>query len=117
MKVFALLFLLVFPAYAVADDWHGFWASDPGHCRFKDQVGEHDPTPIPYSETEFVGLENQCAVKSSERIGDISAWRLVLTCTGEGTTYDDERLLMLSEDDRLWEFDGIWEPLGYTRCE
>ena len=40
-----------------------------------------------------------------------------LTCSGEGMTYDEETLLMLSEDGRLWPFDGFSEPYAYVRCE
>lgn len=117
MKLLSILAASLMPAIGWAEDWQGVWAPDPSICQYADQLGEHDPTPIRYSGTEFVGLENRCAIASSDRVGDLPAWRLVLTCTGEGETYDDERLLMISEDGILWEFDGIFEPYGYVRCE
>lgn len=117
MKHLITLVMLAAPTLAAAEDWHGIWASEPGICQYKNQLGGHDPTPILYSATEFIGLENRCEVKGSQRVGGLPAWRLTLTCTGEGTTYDEDRLLMISDDGRLWEFDGIWEPFGYTRCE
>ena len=117
MRTIAIALTSILPVMAPADGWQGIWAYEPGVCQFKDQLGEHDPTPILYSATEFVGLENRCAVTASVRIGGLAAWRVALSCTGEGETYDEERLLMLSEDGLLWEFDGIWAPMGYHRCE
>ncbi|MDU8914047.1 hypothetical protein [Aestuariicoccus sp. MJ-SS9] len=117
MKFLAALVALATPTFAHADDWHGIWTTDPSACQYKDMIGEHDPTPVLYSATSFIGYEVRCDVKRSERISTLPAWRITLSCMGEGMSYDEERLLMISEDGRLWEFDGVWEPMGFTRCE
>ena len=109
--------LALSPASALAADWTGIWAGDPAWCAEKDRIGEVSPAPVAFSATEIRGYESTCEVRAVEQIGSMPAWRLALTCTGEGMTDDDERILMLAEDGRLWEFDGIFEPWAMTRCD
>ena len=100
---------------ASAADWTGIWTDDPAWCKYKDQIGGHDPAPVRYTATEFNGLEISCKINAAEKQGELPAWRLSLTCTGEGMTNDQDTLVMLSHDGALWQFDGF-EPYRYVRC-
>jgi len=112
----AAVLALALPGAASAADWTGIWTTDPAWCKYKDQIGGHDPAPVRFTATEITGLENTCKINSIEKLGELSAWRLSLTCTGEGMTNDQETILMLAGDGALWQFDD-YEPLRFTRCK
>ena len=51
-----------------------------------------------------------------EQIGGLDAWRFVLSCQSEGSTYDEEMLGIMEGGDLLWLLWGYGEPVGFRRC-
>lgn len=97
--------------------WQGIWAYQSEWCAFADKIGSHNPAPIRLSATQFDGYENSCTITQSIQAGDQRAWILDMVCQSEGSTYDEQILVMLADDDTLWQFHGAGAPTQFTRCK
>lgn len=118
MRWLSVLALLV-PAAALADEakpWIGVWTAEPEWCAHADRIGSHNPAPVQLTADEFLGYENSCAIRRLERVGALDAWQMELECQSEGSVYDDYALLLTEGRDVLWWFQGVGEPVRFTRC-
>ncbi len=97
--------------------WVGKWAADPAWCADADKIGRKTPAPVELTPTEFLGYENSCTITKVVQPGSMQAWLLKLECQSEGSVYDDEMLVAVNRDGRLWWIDGASEPAAFTRCE
>lgn len=122
MRLAALFCLL--PGLALGDEalpepWPGnavgIWAAEPDWCQFATQIGSHDPAPIELTETEFLGLENSCAITEAHGTGIAHSWALRLVCQSEGDSYDDEMMVLMAGPDELYIYRGF-APVRFTRC-
>ena len=53
----AAVLALALPGAAIAAEWTGIWIVDPAWCKYKDQIGGHDPAPARVTATEITGQE------------------------------------------------------------
>ena len=96
--------------------WVGKWAADPDWCAFADRIGSHTPAPVALTPTEFLGYENSCTITRVVQPGYMHAWLIRLDCQSEGSRYEDEMLVAVTRDGRLWWFDGASQPTPFVRC-
>ena len=107
------LTLLATPAAAEIPPWAGYWAADPAWCA--NTTGEVPEAPIYLADTEFMGYENGCDVVVAEPHPAGAAWTMTMSCMGEGESYEQSVLLMLTADDHLhWYSDGYLT--AFSRC-
>ena len=98
------------PGHAV-----GIWAAEPDWCAYASQIGSHDPAPIALTETEFLGLENSCTITEVRGTGVGFSWAIDMVCQSEGSTYDDQMLVLLAGADELYIYRGF-APVRFNRC-
>lgn len=104
------------PVMAEIPPWAGYWAFDPAWCENAARVGSVTPAPIYLADTEMLGYENSCDIIFAEPVGPDRAWVLNMSCTGEGSSYEMEQLILLSPDNnRLSIWDGV-EIVPLQRC-
>ncbi|MFT7596757.1 MAG: hypothetical protein ACI8R4_004099 [Paracoccaceae bacterium] len=101
------------------DWWQGIWAFDPEWCAAADQIGSVTPAPIAITVTEVLGYENSCAITHATALDGVAAAHLQLRCQSEGDTYDEERLVMRTDETGLaiWIWFGSSDPVLFQRCE
>jgi hypothetical protein len=116
----ALVFALMLPQAGQAQDWwQGNWAFDPTWCAQADKIGSVTPAPIAITQDEVVGYENTCSITRATSMDGVGAMHLQLRCQSEGDTYDEERLLMRTDETGLaiWIWFGSSDPVLFQRCE
>ena len=106
---------LLLPGLALAGPWEGVWSADPAWCDRADRIGSVTPAPIRLTASTLEGYENTCQIGEIEQVGELPAFRLGLTCTAEGSTYDDAFVGLLEGPDVLWLLWGR-DPVKFTRC-
>lgn len=108
------------PVAAQAQNWwQGVWAFDPAWCAAADQIGAVTPAPIAITATEVLGYENSCSITKTKPMDGAAAAHLQLRCQSEGDTYDEERVLMRTDETGLaiWIWFGSSDPVLFQRCE
>lgn len=117
--VLACLALLSPQASLAQDWWQGNWAFDLAWCTQVDNIGAVTPAPIAISPHDVVGYENSCAITRATAMDGVGAMHLQLSCQSEGNTYDEERLLMRTDETGLaiWIWFGSSDPVLFQRCE
>ena len=115
----AVLALLAPGTGHAQDWWQGIWAFDPEWCAVADRIGSVTPAPIAITETEWLGYENRCLIAQTTALDGAAAVHLQLRCQSEGNTYDEERLLMRTDETGLaiWIWFGSSDPVLFLRCE
>ena len=106
---------LLLPGLAAAGPWEGVWSADPAWCDRAGRIGSVTPAPIRLTAASLEGYENTCQIGEIEQIGELPAFRLGLTCQSEGSTYDEDLLILWTTSDTLWQFSGP-EPVQFFRC-
>lgn len=112
----ALLALLCLAAPAQSQEWIGDWAGEPEWCEFADRIGSHTPAPIRFTAEEMIGYENSCGIVEVNDIGVGRGWAFELSCYSEGSSYEENWLLLLENTDIAWIWRGGGPPLSFTRC-
>ncbi|MEL7490786.1 MAG: hypothetical protein AAGJ73_08700 [Pseudomonadota bacterium] len=64
----------------------GVWAAQGDWCDIA--PGSADPSPIAFTEGEFIGYENLCRIGYAEE-GTEGGWRMEFICESEGVEYTD----------------------------
>ena len=93
--------------------YYGVWAADADWCDIA--PGSADPSPIAFTESEFVGYENRCRVGYAEE-GTEGGWRLELVCMGEGVEYTDVVEVDVDGEMLRMRREGAEEAV-FVRCE
>lgn len=98
--------------------WQGIWAFDPEWCAEADQIGSVTPAPIKITATDVLGYENSCSIVKTTNMDGAAALHLQLRCQSEGDTYDEERVLMRTDETGLaiWIWFGSSDPVLFQRC-
>lgn len=120
MKWAALSALMLVPGAVGAQEWwQGTWAAEAEWCAQADQIGAVTPAPIAITATELQGYENSCAIARTTPIRGAGAVHLRLKCQSEGSTFDEERVLMRTDETGLaiWVWFGSGDPILFQRCE
>jgi len=120
MKTLAALAALVVPGAAAAEVWwQGIWTADPAWCAVVDQIGAVTPAPIMITDVEVLGYENSCGIRGVQEMDGAGAVHLHLQCQSEGSTFDEYRVLMRTDETGLaiWIWFGAGEPILFQRCE
>jgi hypothetical protein len=73
----------------------GRWGFDPDACAL--QPGESDLVPTVIAHDEIQYYESHCRIETVEPIGgaESSAWRVRLSCSGEGETWTSEEIFAI----------------------
>jgi hypothetical protein len=120
MKTTLLILALMAPQASLAQDWwQGNWTADPAWCAQAHNIGSVTPAPIGITQSQVIGYENSCAITRATPMDGIAAMHLQLRCQSEGNTYDEERLLMRTDETGLaiWIWFGSSDPVLFQRCE
>ena len=111
----ALLCLAITPTLALsAQPWEGYWTHNAAYCANAGEVGEQ--TPDHYSRKGFFGLEWGCDVTNLQPTGYPQSWSVTLQCMAEGYEYNEERLMLLSQTDRLLFLNQSGVIANMVRC-
>ena len=108
------------PAALSAEDWwQGNWAFDPEWCAEVDNIGSVTPAPIAITGTEMLGYENSCQIVYAQELYGVGAVHLKLECESEGSTFEEERVLLRTDETGLavWIWFGAGDPILFQRCE
>ncbi len=117
LALIALLVAIAIPASA-AEPWEGVYtnmspaerdafkkdygAFGPGHSLYGvdacDLEPFHDLMPTIYSEDGIASYETGCGILKVTKIRNMSAWIFDVDCSSEGETWQDRRLVMLTND-------------------
>lgn len=103
-------------AVLAADWWVGNWAFDPQWCAVADRIGSVTPAPIAITATEIRGYENSCQISSARPMDGVGAVHLTLQCQSEGSTYEEERLILRQSDTQIWIWWGGDAPSQFQKC-
>ena len=95
----------------------GIWAAEPAWCKYADRIGSHSPAPIRLTSRSLDGYENSCFIRQIDPMGEMKVWRLRMECQAEGSTYDEDTLVMLESKNVLWRFWGTGAPVKFVRCK
>lgn len=117
-RLVALLALLV-PTPGLAQEWwQGIWAAEAEWCVSAADIGAVTPAPIAITPDAVLGYENSCAISDAVEMGGAGAVHLRLRCQSEGNTYDEERVLMRTDETGLavWIWFGAGDPILFQRC-
>ncbi len=120
MKRLAVLAMVLLPGVAMAEDWwQGAWAFDPEWCAEADNVGSVTPAPIKITETEVLGYENTCDITDVQKMDHAQAVYLRLSCQSEGSRFDEDRVLMRTDETGLtiWRWFGSGDPELFHYCQ
>jgi len=120
MRGLVLLAVLLAPGAVSAQEWwQGVWAAEPAWCAAMDQVGSVTPAPIAITEREVVGYENTCDINDIKRLHRAGVVYLRLSCQSEGSTFDEDRVLMRVDETGLaiWIWQGSGDPILFQRCQ
>ena len=115
----ALVVALLVPQAALAQDWwQGNWAFDPDWCAQTDNIGSVTPAPISITVDAVSGYENSCSITNATAMDGVGAVHLRLSCQSEGDAFDEERLLMRTDETGLaiWIWFGGSDPVLFQRC-
>ena len=93
--IFPMLLFLAGAASAVERPFDGRWGFDAEACTL--QPGESDLVPTVIAHDEIQYYESHCRIETVEPIGgaESSAWRVRLSCSGEGETWTSEEILAI----------------------
>jgi len=112
--------LLTVPQAAQAQDWwQGNWAAEAEWCAASDRIGSVTPAPIAITRDEVLGYENSCDISAVHDMDSVGAVHLVLSCQSEGDRFDEERVLMRTDESGLaaWIWFGSGDPILFQRCD
>ena len=117
--VLIILALMVPFAVQAQQWWQGNWTFDPEWCAQVDKIGSVTPAPIAITQDEIIGYENTCSITRAKPMEGIAAVHLHLSCQSEGDTFEEERLLMRTDESGLaiWIWFGSSDPMLFQRCE
>ena len=116
MKRLLAIAVLLLPGFADAEPWQGVWTADPAWCVNADRIGAATPAPILITAEQIAGYENTCWIRKVTPVGTMNAWHFTLECESEGSTYDDQTIVMIGDDNSIWQWFGIGEPVRFQRC-
>lgn len=120
IRAVVCLMCLFAPQAGEADDWWiGDWAADPAWCAAADAIGRVTPAPIRITADEVLGYENSCDIKAVQVLDGAAAVLLRLKCQSEGDFFEEERLLMRTDESALavWFWFGTGDPVLFNFCE
>jgi hypothetical protein len=95
--VAAMASLIPGAAFAEPMPYDGRWGFGLDTCALK--PGESDMVPTVIADGEIDYYESYCTIDSSEPIGspDGAAWRVKLSCGGEGETWTSESIFAIDD--------------------
>lgn len=111
--------ILIVPTIAFGQDWwQGIWTAETEWCAVADQVGSVTPAPIAITATEVLGYENSCGITGAVPLDGAGAVHLRLECQSEGSTYEEDRVIMRTDDtaQSVWIWFGSDDPVLFQRC-
>ena len=108
---------LTAPAFAQPAEFDGNWAAEAEWCVNVSKIGTSTPAPISINDGTITGYENTCTILEAWHGPRLKFWYVQSTCTGEGETYADDRVLMLDGPDILYQWFGDGEPIKFVRCK
>jgi len=123
MRQFILAFAVLGASLPTAGQaqawWQGTWAAEAEWCVAADRIGSVTPAPIAITDSEVLGYENSCGIKSAQEMDGAGAVHLRLECQSEGSVFDEDRVLMRTDETGLaiWIWFGAGEPILFQRCE
>ena len=120
MKGLVFLAALAVPGAASAELWwQGIWAAEAEWCAAAGQIGAVTPAPIAITDSDVLGYENTCDIRDVQEMDSAGAVHLRLSCQSEGSTFDEDRLVMRTDETGLaiWVWFGAGEPILFQRCE
>ena len=120
LMILAALAALAAPTNLTAEEWwQGNWAFDPEWCAEADNIGSVTPAPIAITETEMLGYEMSCGITFAQELYSVGATHLKLECESEGSTFEEERVVMRTDETGLavWIWFGTGDPILFQRCE
>lgn len=110
-----LLMVALSGGASAAQPYEGFWASTPRDCRNQDSANRLSIDRA----NRFDWYETRCRADEVKADGD-RAWRMRLSCEGEGEKFKSRPRVSIAADGRLVMDNG---PVGrarrqtYVRCE
>lgn len=113
--IFAVAMICAPVGASAAEWWQGIWAWDKEWCARANQIGSVTPAPIAITAREVHGYENTCQIRQATPLKGMAAVHLDMVCMGEGSTYNEQRLMM-GQGDMAWMWFGQDKPLMFHRC-
>ena len=89
------MLILAWAASAVERPFDGRWGFDAEACALEPGSSDLVPTVIANDEIQY--YESHCRIEAVEPIGgeNTSAWRVRMTCSGEGETWTSESIFAI----------------------
>jgi hypothetical protein len=93
--ILPILLVLAAPASATERPFDGRWGFDAEACALQPGASDLVPTVIANDEIQY--YESHCRIEAVEPIGGegTSAWRVRLSCSGEGETWTSEEIFAI----------------------
>ena len=93
--ILPILLVLAAPASATERPFDGRWGFDAEACAL--EPGSSDLVPTVIADDEIQYYESHCRIEAVEPIGGegTSAWRVRLSCSGEGETWTSEEIFAI----------------------
>jgi hypothetical protein len=90
-----MLLVLAGAAFAAERPFDGRWGLDAEACGLA--PGSSDLVPVVIANDEIQYYESHCRIEAVEPIGgeNTSAWRVRMTCSGEGETWTSESIFAI----------------------
>ena len=114
LTVITLLAQAVPASASEREPWEGYWAHNASWCARAGEVG--DETPDNYSREGFFGIEWGCDIAEKQALPFHNAWAITLSCLDAGYDYTEERLMLVTDSDRLLFIDTGGATWDMVRC-
>ncbi len=122
MKQLLAIVMLLLPGSGGAQAqnwWEGIWSAKPEWCAAANHIGDVTPAPIEITRSGVRGYESRCSIAAARSMDRAVAVHLQLKCHAEGNVYDEDRLMMRTDETGLavWIWFGSGDPVLFQRCE
>ena len=104
--------LVLMPMAGMADTFEGVWGHKKEWCSKTD-----DRTPFTITATEVQGYEGRCSIAKVETLGVGNSWRWQLKCSAEGTTFDQDEIVLIDHEGTLIRYHSDGLMFRYVRCK
>jgi hypothetical protein len=95
--------------------FEGAWSEDADSCQYLD-LPEHELQPTRITNSVIEGYEWECSIFRIEQLPVGPAWLLDLYCSAEGEAWQDQTLLLLSEQEQLIMLSAGRVPVEMRKC-
>ena len=114
LMVFTLLAQAVPATASERELWEGYWTHNASWCARAGEMG--DETPDNYSREGFFGIEWGCDIAEKQALPFHNAWAITLSCLDAGHDYTEDRLMLVTDSDRLLFIDTGGATWDMVRC-